>query len=219
MLNYNDIYTKILKVSDKQKAVEMSAYMRNKFSFLGVPAPERKNIQKQFFKNVKNEPIDWAFVEACWDSEYREFQYIAKDYLVLMQEKLTDRDIPKLKNLITQKSWWDSTDGLDTIVGFVALSFPKVNETLLQWSVSENIWLRRVAIDHQLKHKEKTNSALLSEIIKNNFGTDEFFINKAIGWSLRAYSKINPKWVKSFITENKEKISNLSVREASKYLD
>ena len=72
--------------------------------------------------------------------------------------------------------------------------------------------------DHQLSRKEKTNEDLLATIIKNNLGQSEFFINKAIGWSLRAHSKINPQWVKDFIENNKEQMASLSIREASKYL-
>ncbi len=89
---------------------------------------------------------------------------------------------------------------------------------MLTWSLDEDIWLRRIAIDHQLPRKEKTNTTLLEKIILNNLGSDEFFINKAIGWSLREYSKTNPDWVINFIKNNKNKMSKLSIREGSKYI-
>ena len=66
--------------------------------------------------------------------------------------------------------------------------------------------------------KEKTNTELLSEIIENNLNGTEFFINKAIGWALRDYSKTNPDWVTDFIEKNKDKMSKLSIKEASKYI-
>lgn len=44
----------------------------------------------------------------------------------------------------------------------------------------------------------------------------EFFINKAIGWALREYSKTNKQWIKQFLDEHE--LSKLSVREAGKYL-
>ena len=93
-----------------------------------------------------------------------------------------------------------------------------MNKILLEWSLDENIWLRRNAINHQLLRKEKTNAELLEKILKNNLGQTEFFINKAIGWALRDYSKTNSEWVKNFIEENEEKMSKLSIREAGKYL-
>nr|WP_088793636.1 DNA alkylation repair protein [Streptococcus pneumoniae] len=86
------------------------------------------------------------------------------------------------------------------------------------WSLSDNIWLRRVAIDHQLLRKEKTNTQLMEKILLHNLNQTEFFINKAIGWILRDYSKTNPTWVTCFIDENKERMAELSIKEASKYL-
>ncbi|GHU19413.1 DNA alkylation repair protein [Betaproteobacteria bacterium] len=196
----------------------MSAYMRGKFQFLGIPAPERKSLSREFLKTAGKKPVDWNFVSKCWQQPEREFQYLAKDYLSKRAAALTSADVPKLRELATQKSWWDTVDGLDVIIGGIAIRFPEVNDTLLMWSVDENIWLRRIAIDHQLMRKEKTDTALLARIIENNFGSPEFFINKAIGWSLRDYSKTNPDWVRGFVESHRDKMAALSIKEASKYI-
>ena len=135
-----------------------------------------------------------------------------------MQQHLTPQDIPRLQTLITEKSWWDSSDVLDRIVGDIALRHPEVNTVLLAWSTDDNIWLRRVAIDHQLLRKQHTDTALLEKIICNNLGQKEFFINKAIGWALRDYSKTNPEWVQGFIDHHRHEMAKLSLREAGKYL-
>ena len=60
--------------------------------------------------------------------------------------------------------------------------------------------------------------AYSQEELVNNFGSSEFFINKAIGWSLRDYSKTNQDWVRNFVETHKDKMDKLSIREASKYL-
>lgn len=90
---------------------------------------------------------------------------------------------------------------------------------MLEWSKDEDLWIRRIAIDHQLCRKEKTNTKLLETILINNFGSNEFFINKAIGWSLRDYSKANSKLVKEFVEKYKDKMDKLSIKEASKYIE
>lgn len=109
-------------------------------------------------------------------------------------------------------------DTIDAFVGDLVLKDSNLIETMLEWSVSDNIWLRRVAIDYQQEYKEKTNEDILEKIIVSNLGSDEFFINKAIGWSLRDYSKVNPEWVVHFIERHGEEMNSLSVKEASKYL-
>ena len=93
-----------------------------------------------------------------------------------------------------------------------------LKELMLEWSKDDNIWIKRTAIEHQLNLKDKTDYKLLEKIIINCFGTDEIFINKAIGWALREYSKTNSTWVKEFINRYKNQMSDLSVKEASKYI-
>ena len=218
-MDFNKLYEEMIRYKNEEQARQMSKYMLNKFEYIGIKTPGRRKIFKNFFKEYKNEEkINWEFVNKCWENKYREFQYIATDYLKNMKDKLTIDDIPNLKQLILKKSWWDTIDNLDMAIGALALKDSNVNKILLEWSLDENIWLRRIAIDHQLLRKEKTNTELLEKILKNNLGQNEFFINKAIGWALRDYSKTNPEWVKNFIEKNKEKMAKLSVKEASKYL-
>ena len=218
-MDFNKLYEEMIQHKNEEQAQKMSKYMLNKFEYIGIKTPERREIFKIFFKEYKNEEkIDWEFVNKCWENKYREFQYVAADYLKNMKDKLTIDDIPKFKRLILEKSWWDTIDNLDMTIGALALKDSNVNKILLEWSLDENIWLRRIAIDHQLLRKEKTNTELLEKILKNNLGQAEFFINKAIGWALRDYSKTNPEWVRNFIEENRENMAKLSIKEASKYL-
>ena len=218
-MDFNKLYEEMIQHKNEEQAQKMSKYMLNKFEYIGIKTPERRKIFKNFFKEYKNEEkIDWEFVNKCWENKYREFQYVAADYLKNMKDKLTIDDIPKFKRLILEKSWWDTIDNLDMTIGALALKDSNVNKILLEWSLDENIWLKRIAIDHQLLRKEKTNTELLEKILKNNLGQTEFFINKAIGWALRDYSKTNPEWVRNFIEENRENMAKLSIKEASKYL-
>ena len=205
--------------SNNEKAVAMSKYMRDLFKFYGIPTPERRAIYKGLLKTEKaNKTIDWVLLDACYKDEYREFQYFVVDYLTAMQKFVTYDDIPKIKNYLKSKQWWDTIDGLDRIIGDIWFIDTRVKNLMLEWSVDEDFWIRRVAIDHQLSRNEKTDPELLEKIIVNNFGSKEFFINKAIGWSLREYSKIAPDWVRKFIEKYKDRMDKLSIREASKYI-
>ncbi|WP_107688963.1 DNA alkylation repair protein [Neisseria wadsworthii] len=217
-MNYEELLAILTREADPERAVPMKAYMKHRFDYLGISKPRLAKICKPLFKNAAAEEVDWRFVEQCWANPHRELQYCALEYLKTMQKKLTLQDIPHLKKLITEKSWWDTADVLDRIVGGIALVYPETNAVLLDWSNSGNIWLRRVAIDHQLLRKDKTDTALLEQIICNNLEQKEFFINKAIGWALRDYSKTNPEWVRAFIERYRSRMAKLSIREAEKYV-
>ena len=205
--------------ADNARALDMSKYMKNKFEFFGVGASVRNEIWKPYFKEAKKtKKIDWDFIEICFKHDKRECQYTAVYYLKYMQKFLVEDDIPKLKELVLTKSWWDTVDILDKVIGSIIYNNKNLYPIILEWSKDDNIWLRRVAIDHQLLRKENTDEQLLEKILINNLNHKEFFVNKAIGWALRDYSKTNPQWVCNFIEVHKENMASLSIREASKYL-
>ena len=218
-----DKYLEIKKLfeqnEDKENAIAMAKYMRNLFEFYGLATPKRKKLYKDFLKaEKKNKKVDWEFLDKCYLDSHREFQYLVSDYLITMNDYLTYDDIPKIKKYIKTKQWWDTIDFLDRVIGEIGLKDNRVDDLMLEWSCDNDFWVRRIAIDHQLCRKEKTNTELLEKILVNNFGSDEFFINKAIGWALRDYSKTNPLWVREFLSKYKDKMSNLSIKEASKYI-
>lgn len=218
-----DKYAEIKKIfeqnKNEEKAVCMAKYMRNLFKFYGLPTPERKKVYKDFLKEERKKGVpDWDFLNKCYGDEHREFQYLVCDYLTALNDYLDFSDIKNIENYIKSKQWWDTIDFLDRVIGNIGLKDKRVDALMLKWSKDDDFWLRRTAIDHQLCRKEKTNTLLLEQIIKNNLGSNEFFINKAIGWSLRDYSKTDPEWVRAFINKYKDAMNSLSIREASKYI-
>lgn len=200
------------------EAIKMARYMKNHFPFLGLPSPLRKKLSRAFLKESQKEELDFSFVDDCYYREEREFQYLAIDYLLACRKQLKPEDLDQIKQLIMTKSWWDSSDAIDDVVGYMILTYPKLKRDMVNWSKDENIWVKRVAIDFQLKYKDKTDCQLLETIILNSVGTNEFFINKAIGWALREYSKTDKEWVQAFINKHQDVLSSLSLREGKKYL-
>ena len=219
-MNFAEIAERLYEQANPVRAVQMSAYMRHQFSFLGIPKPERKALLQPFLRIEKRQgTIDWGFVEACYAQSAREFHYIALDYLKALQKALHPEDIASLKSLILTHSWWDSVDSIDELVGVLCLETPELKyREIRAWARDANIWLKRVAIDFQLNYKKQTDVGFLSEVILSNTNTAEFFVDKAIGWALRQYARTDPNWVSHFLSMHREKLSKLSIREASKHL-
>jgi 3-methyladenine DNA glycosylase AlkD len=213
-----DIFEIFYQNTNKENAEPMSLYMRSLFPFLGLKKPERVALSKDFLRSRKDDTeVDWEFISKCYEKEEREFQYLAIDYLEKVRDLLIPSDIIKIEELITTKSWWDTVDAINRLVGYLAKKYPQLKEdNITEWVDSDNIWLNRISIIFQLKFKEETDTEFLIRAILTNSYKGEFFIDKAIGWALREYSKTNREWVKDFIENNP--LSKLSVREGSKYL-
>ncbi|MBW8349786.1 DNA alkylation repair protein [Bacillus sp. IITD106] len=203
-----------------ENAKSMEQYMKNLFPFLGIRSPERKVITADWLKNVGLVPHEslTAFIKELWDKPEREYQYVALDYLSKKKKYLLETDIDLLEYMITTKSWWDTVDFIAShLVGELFFKHPNLIKTYGEkWISSENIWLQRTMILFQLKYKNKTDEQLLFSIIHRTSHINEFFIQKAIGWSLREYSKTKPEAVAQFIEVHE--LSNLAKKEGLKYI-
>lgn len=207
------------KNADPAKAAPMKKYMREQFEYLGIKSPEgaallRRHLQEHGLPPLNNLDV---VVRELWSLPQREFQYTALALIGKLETKVDENFITTIEYLITTKSWWDTVDILaGHAVGSHFKRFPKMKEKYLKkWRKSDNFWLRRTTLLFQLGYKKETDFDLLCEIIKENLGSDEFFINKAIGWALRQYAHTNPAPVKKFVKATKE-LHPLSRREALK---
>ncbi|MCD7122041.1 DNA alkylation repair protein [Limosilactobacillus albertensis] len=220
MLDYGQLKERFARNTNPERARQMKKYLRNRFEFYGYQTKERKAIYHQsLLAEKKQDQIDWELLDRCWRDPYREMQYFVCDYLIAMKKKLHFEDINKIENYARHNQWWDTIDTLIKPLSYLTWDDPRGNELMLEWSQDSDFWIRRIAIEYQLLRKQATDTQVLSEIIRNNLGSDEFFINKAIGWALRDYSKTNPTWVRDFIEQNQQELAPLSIREGSKYIE
>ena len=117
--------------------------------------------------------------------------------------------------MLTNESWWDTVDAIaSSFVGNWFKQFPEEKrEWIKKWRATDNFWLHRTCIIFQLKYKEETDVELLEDLIVKFKGNKEFFIQKAIGWSLRQHSRYDAALVES-IVEKQGLTEKLAKREA-----
>ena len=217
----NRINESFLAAATEEYREPMAAYMKNQFVFYGVKSPARKDILrvvKPLLKELNGEEI-LILVEALWQVDERESQYLGMDILGFKNKYWDVAHLPRIEKLIVTKSWWDTVDALaPNIAGAIFRKDEKVRMTWIEkWNNSENMWLNRSALIHQLRYKEEVHLDLLFALVSSHIGSREFFINKASGWALRQASKYYPAKIKIFI-ENHPLLSNLTKREGTKYL-
>ncbi len=204
---------------NKAQASKQSAYLRNLFPFYGLTKGCIVDVTKSLVEETcfwsVGELVDFCFL--LFKQEQREYQHLAIIILIKNYQRFSYQNIQSLYPLIDTKSWWDSVDGLQKPFSLWTKNHQQyLPDILSAWNSEPSIWKRRSAIILQLLWKSQLNKELLAEIILSNIDDKEFFIQKAIGWSLRDYSKTNPTWVKEFISRNP--LSNLAKREGSKYI-
>ncbi len=216
--------TKIKKIyaanADATIAKGAKAYLLNQFEFYGIKTPLRRKICKEFYKAhpVKDHNELSSIIKDCFAAPQREIHYFAIELLGYHHKLWSKKTIPLIEWMVTHQSWWDSVDSTNSfVISKFFMKFPETIEiTTSKWNNSSNKWLQRMSLLFQLTYKKKTNTTLLTQYIKNCQLEEDFFIRKAIGWSLRAYAYTDAKWVVQFIKAHPQ-LSNLSKREALKH--
>lgn len=210
------VQAQLQALGDPAKAAAMAAYMRGRFAFLGIPTPQRRLKTQALISAFTGDPV--AAASALWALPEREYQYVAVDLLRRRPRQLAGKHLPALEDMVLAKSWWDTVDGLAVTIGDVVLSEPALAGRMDELIDSPEMWLRRVALLHQLEYKERTDEQRLFRYCLLCAHEPEFFIRKAIGWALRQYARTNPAAVRQFLTINRAQLSGLSWREAAKHL-
>jgi len=209
------------KYRNMDAAVPMAKYMKSQFSFIGISSAKRVDLFKVFFNTF---PIpDWdntkILAKEFFNLPEREYHYFAIQLLAKHKKHWSPTDIIYFESIILTNSWWDTVDLISSrIVSQFFKKYPNLTQAMTDaWCESKNIWLKRVSIIFQLNYKNKTDLDLLTRHIMHNANHNDFFVQKAIGWALREYSKTDYKWVLNFIIQNN--IKPLSKREAIKWID
>ena len=210
----------LVKNADPEAGEGAAAYMRNQFEFFGIKTPLRRELAKDLVRQSKDlsERELVALCKELWAQPEREFQYIACDLLAKNAKRLSPSYVKgEAPWFIKNKSWWDTVDSVRKSIEIVVVANPDLKAEMEKWIVSNNIWIVRSALIHQLTLGSKTDAKLLFRFCEIQATEKEFFVAKAIGWALRSYSYVDPKAVKSFIKEHPE-LTPLAKREGLKAL-
>jgi 3-methyladenine DNA glycosylase AlkD len=208
--------------SNPERAQIMSAYMKGLFPFYGIMAGPRKQIVKEWIathglkKDVQKSKV---IIHLLFAEVNRELHYAAIDLLLSFPKRSIEKeDLSLIKFLIVNHCWWDTVDLIaSNYLGEYLKLFPEEKHKVIDaWRHSDHLWLKRSCLIFQLKYRTSTDRDLLQALIHQMKGEKEFFIQKAIGWSLREYSKTDHHWVQKII--DLEGLTGLAKREASKYI-
>jgi 3-methyladenine DNA glycosylase AlkD len=215
--------TELARAGDPKKTAAMQAYMKSAMPYYGVQTPVQRAITRHLFTEHRFETAaEWraACLKIWRDAKYREERYAAIELTCVKyyREWQTLATLPMYEEMIVTGAWWDYVDPIASArLGPLLRLFPApMRKKILQWSRSPNLWKRRSAILCQLSFKTETDLDLLYASLEPSLASQEFFLQKAIGWALRQYAWTDPREVRRYVRANATRLSALSRREALK---
>jgi 3-methyladenine DNA glycosylase AlkD len=218
------IQRELAAAADADKAPAMKKYMKSAMPYLGVSVPDVRAIVRRLARQRKftsTATLD-ATARPLWDAAtHREHRYAATELTNVQSARKfqTPALLPLYEHMIVSGAWWDHVDEVSHRIGALLRSHrDAVRPTVLDWSASEDRWLRRTSVICQVGAKTSTDLDLLTAAVLANAGDQDFFLRKGIGWALRDYARTDPDWVRAFVTAQSDVLSPLSQREALKHL-
>ena len=210
-------------LADADKASGMAAYLKTDMPFYGVQKGPRTPVFREMKRRYPiNDAGEYeAAVLTLWGQPHREEKYFAVGIATGYREFITFDQVPLYRRLIIEGAWWDLVDDVAArCVGPVLLNEREAMAPVIEtWNEDPDMWIRRTSLLAHLKHKADTDYEQLFRHCLALAPEKEFFIRKAIGWSLREYAKTAPDRVRAYALEHREELSGLSFREATKHLD
>ena len=184
--------------------------------FLGVTAPEIRRIAKKFSQEISLQELTELI-----RSPIHEVRLCA---LIILVNKYKKEDRDKiyqyyLKHLNSVNNW----DLVDTsaphIVGDYLYNNPEKSKILLEFSHSENLWVRRISIVSTFAFIKNNEFNKTLEIAKLLLNDDQDLIHKAVGWMLREIYKRDKRIIKRFLRQNYVLIPRTTLRYAIERMD
>ncbi len=210
----------LTELANSDKAAGMQAYMKTEVPFYGVQKPARTPVLRSLVRDfAPHDRVTYeALVVGLWQLPHREEKYLALGVAGAHREYIVPSSLPLYRRLIVEGAWWDYVDEVAThLIRHLVIHHPDdVWPEVEAWVDDEVVWLRRSAIICQVGAKERTDRERLFGFCLRRAHEKEFFIRKAIGWGLRDYAWTDPEAVARFAIDNRDILSPLSFREATK---
>lgn len=199
-------------------------YHKSPLKFYGIKTTPLRALEAEAFpKRPRLAPeLVREAVTLLWASEYFEERITALSLLARLVDDLELADLVWLKSIAHQCDGWGVLDSLAcrTLSPLAKRLGEPLYQEVFGWRQDDWMWTRRAAIlVHIMPSRAKmlaadypwrTFDALLHE--------KEFFIRKAIGWTLREISKQYPQAVHDYLMRVGEKAAPLTRREGARNL-
>ncbi len=206
LITSQEIIQQLKSMKNAQNVEGMKRFGINGGEMLGIPAPDRRSVSKQFLRLHKKElEYRHKIAQELWDSGVHEAMMMASDI-----------DMPTLVTEAQMEAWandfnsWDIVDQTcGTLFDKTLFAFGKAS----QWAQREEEFVRRAGFalmawlaihDKQASDEKLARFFPLIEL----YSTDERnFVKKAVNWALRQIGKRNANLKKEALKIS-EKLKN-----------
>jgi len=207
------------KNADEKTKATAQHFFKEHVNFYGVKTGAVVGIAKKYWKEVGNLPKQTIFdlCEALYKSGIMEESFLVSAWVPKMAGQFEKKDIDVFYHWInTYINNWASCDGFcnHSVGDFITL-YPEHIQTLKQWALSKNRWVKRAAaVSLIIPARRGKFLGDIFEIADILLMDSDDMVQKGYGWMLKEASRQHQKDVFAYVVKNKKVMPRTALRYA-----
>ena len=184
--------------------------------FLGVTMPNIRRIAKKFSQEISLQELTELIRNPIHEVRLCALIILVNKY----KKENSDKIYQYYMDHLTAINNWDLVDSsAPYIVGDYLYKHPEKSKILIDFSHSENLWVRRISIISTFTFIKNNEFNTTLEIAKLLLNDNHDLIHKAVGWMLREIYKRDEHLIKRFLRQNYAQIPRTTLRYAIERMD
>ena len=184
--------------------------------FLGVTMPDIRRIAKKFSQEISLQELTELIRNPIHEVRLCALIILVNKY----KKENSDKIYQYYMDHLTAINNWDLVDSsAPYIVGDYLYKHPEKSKILIDFSHSENLWVRRISIVSTFTFIKNNEFKTTLKIAKLLLHDNHDLIHKALGWMLREIYKRDERIIKLFLRQNYAQIPRTTLRYAIERMD
>jgi 3-methyladenine DNA glycosylase AlkD len=194
-------------------------FFKEKVKLHGVKTAAVSAIAKKTFRTVRNggKEAVLRICEGLWESGFMEESFIACHWSYELRDQYLPGDFAVFERWVsTHVRNWASCDTLcNHSIGTFIEMYPEYAAGLLQWTGSDNRWVRRAsAVSLIIPARKGLFMREIFEIAERLLRDEDDLVQKGYGWLLKAASAAHEEEVYRFVLDRRDAMPRTALRYA-----
>jgi 3-methyladenine DNA glycosylase AlkD len=205
--------------ANPSRAESAQHYFKEGILTYGMTNGEAYDIGNQFKSAFKalNKTEAWKCCEALFASQMQEECLIACKWIMTRKREFKPEDWEIFKSWINRYlTNWATIDTFCThTMGFMMAQFPEQEFNTLDWTHSDNRWMKRAAAVSYIKLSDREELYGIQFEIALRLMTDtDDMVQKGYGWMLKEIGEHHPQLILDFVLQHEKEMPRTAFRYA-----
>ncbi|MBN1324678.1 MAG: DNA alkylation repair protein [Alphaproteobacteria bacterium] len=214
-----EIQNKLSKISDTRFAESGKNFFKEPVNLRGIRSADIKKLARAYFTQIDKmeKSAVFSLCEDLMQSVWYEDFMVACEFSYHMRKSFEKSDFRVFEKWV--KNYIHNWAACDTFcnhtMGEMIEKFPELISEIKNWTLSENLWVRRAAAVSFIvpaRHNKFTDD--IFEIAEVLLTDEQDMVQKGYGWALKVVGETDPKCVYDFVTSRADKMPRTAYRYA-----